>query len=308
MKKDRLTARRHTAHAHYLPGYSEGGPWKTCVFNVGTDETPPGFKEYPYPQDECLHPNPYFFTWEEGRALMDYHILIIEHGSGFLESQAAGRRMLRAGDAFIPFPGDWHRYRPGNKTGWTSWWIGLRGEYAQHLMSTFFSPERPVIPLHDCGKTISLFRQIGELLQGNPERHQGRVAALAARLIDDLQHCAKSLHETARQDRIGKAKLTLLSRSQEEVDLEVLARELGISYSSFRREFKRETGIPPRQYLLGIRINRAKALLTGTDRTAADISNAIGFSSPGYFGRYFKQITGMSPRRFRESTRAERGS
>jgi AraC-like DNA-binding protein len=217
--------------------------------------------------------------------------------------QPAVARFLRAGDAFILFPDEWHRYRPHLRGGWRSWWIGLRGEYALHLMSSLFSPVNPVIPFLRPERSIAHYREITALLEEDRERHQGHVTSLAVNLIDEVQQSAKSFSQTLRQDRIGKAKMSLLARSQEEVDLEELAHELGMSYSSFRREFKAETGLPPRHYLLAIRINRAKPLLKGTRRTAAEITKTVGFSSPAYFGRYFKQITGMSPRRFREFAR-----
>ncbi|MFA6174061.1 MAG: AraC family transcriptional regulator [Kiritimatiellales bacterium] len=294
---------RHTAHVRYLPGYAEGGPWKICAFNTGNDTVPPGFKEYPYPQDKRLHPDPYFYIWEQGRVLDDYHILIIEEGGGVLETKTAGTRTLRAGDAFILFPGEWHRYRPNSQTGWRSWWIGLRGAQVLHLMNSFFSPEQPVIPLRDPERTLDLYREIAERLNSDPEHHQGCIAALASALIDEFQCSGKSRQTTARQGRVGKAKLTLLARSQEEVDLEKLAAELGMSYSSFRREFKAEAGIPPRQYLLTIRINRAKALLSETNRTAVDIAATVGFSSPGYFSCYFQQATGLTPLEYRKKMR-----
>lgn len=250
-----------------------------------------------------MHPDPYFYIWEQGRVLDDYHILIIEKGGGVLETKTAGTRLLRAGEAFILFPGEWHRYRPNSQTGWKSWWVGLRGAQVLHLMNSFFSPEQPVILLRDPERAFDLYREITERLNSDPEHHQGGIAALASALIDELQCSGQSHQTTARQSRIGKAKLTLLARSQEEVDLEKLATELGMSYSSFRREFKAEAGLPPRQYLLAIRINRAKALLTETNRKAVDIAAAVGFSSPGYFSCYFQQSTGLTPLEYRAASR-----
>lgn len=297
---------RHIAHVRYLPGYAEGGPWKIGAFNVGNDAVPPRFKEYPYPQDKRLHPNPYFFAWEQGRVLDEYHILIIESGRGMLETKTAGTRPLRSGDAFILFPGEWHRYRPSRQTGWTSRWVGLRGEQVLHLMSSFFSPEKPVVSLRAPGRALDLLREMAERFKSDPERHQGRIASLATALIDEIQCSGETGRTTVRCNRINKAKMVLLARSQEEVDLEKLAGELGMSYSSFRREFKAETGLPPRRYLLTIRMNRAKALLTETDRKAVDIAAAVGFSSPGYFSCYFLQATGLTPLEYRNARR-ERG-
>lgn len=294
------TKTRHTTHVRYLPGYVEGGAWGIAVFNVGDDFTPASYQEYPCSCDKKLHPSPYFFTWDKGRTLDDYHILINIKGRGMIETRTSGCHPIRPGDAFILFPGEWHRYRPNKATGWHVWWVGLRGAHALHLMNAFFSPKYPVIPLDNPTRTVEACREILTMVNSDPESYAGRIATLATAIIDAVQCARKKFLATSLQDVMNKAKLTLLARSQEEVDLEKLAAELGMSYSSFRREFKAETGIPPRQYLLAIRINRAKALLAETDRKAVDIATAIGFSNPNYFSRYFQQIVGLSPLEYRK--------
>ncbi|MFA7369634.1 MAG: AraC family transcriptional regulator [Kiritimatiellales bacterium] len=303
MKRSRKNNPRHTVHARYLPGYVEGGAWGIAVFNTGDDFTPAGFEEYPYLKDKDMHPDHYFFTWEKGRVLDDYQILINMAGRGVIESKTGGCRPIRQGDAFILFPGEWHRYRPNKATGWHVWWIGLRGTHALHLMNTFFSPRHPVIPLENPKKVLEAYREISKLVNTDPERFAGRIAALATAIIDEVQSANQTLRTTALQDLMNKAKLTLLARSQEEVDLAELSADLGMSYSKFRRAFQQSTGLPPRQYLLAIRINRAKALLAETDRRIADIASAVGFSNQGYFARYFQQAAGLTPLAYRKKMR-----
>jgi transcriptional regulator GlxA family with amidase domain len=125
-------------------------------------------------------------------------------------------------------------------------------------------------------------------------------------LIDDLCRAARSGGPSPERDWLHSAKLALLARSGETVDLRGLAASSGIGYSSFRRRFKALTGFSPHQFLLAIRINRAKALLRETRRTAADIAAATGFASPAYFARYFKRAAGLSPLAWRERERAGR--
>jgi len=294
---------KHTVHARYLPGYVEGGAWGIAVFNTGDDFTPAGYEEYPYPKDKNMHPDSYFFTWEKGRVLDDYQILINMAGDGIIETRTGGCRPIRPGDAFVLFPGEWHRYRPNKATGWHVWWIGLRGAHALHLMNAFFSPEHPVAPLSNPEKVLEAYREISKLVNTDPDRFAGRIATLTTAVIDEVQSAQQKLRITALQDLMNKAKLTLLARSQEEVDLMELSAELGMSYSKFRRAFQQSTGLPPRQYLLAIRINRAKALLTETNRKVADIARAVGFSNQGYFARYFQQTVRLPPLEYRKKMR-----
>jgi len=294
---------RHTTHARYLPGYVEGGVWGLAVFNIGDEFTPANFKEYPYPKGKNIHPSPYFHTWEQGRVLDDYHILINLAGNGEFESKTGGCHPIHPGDAFILFPGEWHRYRPEKATGWHTWWMGLRGAHALHLMNAFFSPGHPVIPVGDLKNLIDTYREISKLVNADPERFAGRIAVLSTLIIDEVQSAQRISQTTDLQDLMNKAKLTLLARSQEEVDLEALSRELGMSYSKFRRTFQQSAGMPPRKYLLTIRINRAKALLAETNRKVADIAGAVGFSNQGYFARYFQQAAGTTPLEYRKKMR-----
>ena len=85
----------------------------------------------------------------------------------------------------------------------------------------------------------------------------------------------------------------------QEIDFKIIARNLGISYSKFRSDFKRQTGLPPMQYFLLLKIEKAKNLLLNTDIYSKQIAYDLGFESEHYFYRLFKQKTGMTPAQFR---------
>lgn len=55
------------------------------------------------------------------------------------------------------------------------------------------------------------------------------------------------------------------------------------------------------QFILKIRIDRAKELLDFTDKSIADIAESSGFQDQNYFARIFKKITGVSPSQYRNS-------
>ena len=75
-----------------------------------------------------------------------------------------------------------------------------------------------------------------------------------------------------------------------------------ISESQLRRNIHKETGLSPNEYLLTLRINKAKSELTYTDKSAKQIAAECGFSSPYYFSRCFTKYTGTSPSRYRKLT------
>ncbi len=91
------------------------------------------------------------------------------------------------------------------------------------------------------------------------------------------------------------------ARYFEALDVNDLAAAAGLSRAHFSREFRRAFGEPPHAYLLTRRLERAAALLRGTDRSVADICLSVGLQSIGSFTTSFTRTFGMSPTVYRAS-------
>lgn len=98
---------------------------------------------------------------------------------------------------------------------------------------------------------------------------------------------------------VEKARSLLEKEPQRPWKLRELARTVGLSESYLVDTFTRETGISPRQYLLRIRIERAKKLLRQSDISITELALESGFSSSQHFASTFKKIVGNSPRHYR---------
>ncbi|WP_418034493.1 helix-turn-helix transcriptional regulator [Mycobacterium sp. 134] len=84
-----------------------------------------------------------------------------------------------------------------------------------------------------------------------------------------------------------------------EIHLDALAQLTGMSVQGFILAFRRAFHTTPYRFLLDLRIDRARALLSGTSQRIAEIAVAVGFSSPGHFATAFKRRVGMSPSEYR---------
>nr|WP_150959186.1 AraC family transcriptional regulator [Aneurinibacillus sp. XH2] len=78
-----------------------------------------------------------------------------------------------------------------------------------------------------------------------------------------------------------------------------IAEELHLSRSQCSKIFTRVYGIPPRQYLSRLKLNKAKQLLVNSDMTIEEISSRLGFGSISHFSRQFRRWSGMPPTQFR---------
>jgi AraC-like DNA-binding protein len=91
------------------------------------------------------------------------------------------------------------------------------------------------------------------------------------------------------------------ARYFEPLGVDDLARAAGLSRAHFSREFRRAFGESPHQYLLTRRLERAAALLRGTDRSVAAICFDVGLQSVGSFTTSFTRTFGKSPTAYRAS-------
>ncbi|GHV44602.1 hypothetical protein FACS189492_1180 [Clostridia bacterium] len=74
-----------------------------------------------------------------------------------------------------------------------------------------------------------------------------------------------------------------------------VARQYYVNPSYIGRVFKKETGMSFSRFLSGIRVQKARELISTTDRTILDIALSVGFNSVTYFNKIFKEITGATP-------------
>ena len=82
------------------------------------------------------------------------------------------------------------------------------------------------------------------------------------------------------------------------INNQILAEHFGLHPNYISSEFKRCTGMPLHKYLLHIRIYKAIAFLEEGNLTVSQVAEMVGFEDNNYFARYFKKITGMSPKSF----------
>jgi len=281
--------------SRYLPTDQQAREWGWRLVDAGRQNVPP-HASYP----DTGHPQSYLFDNDGRRTLDEYQIVFITSGHGSFESASVPHTTIQPGTALLLFPGEWHRYRPDKKSGWTEYWLGFRGRESTRIMQSFFSQQAPIVSVGQADALIEHFHQILHWLQ-QPVAAKEQILASHIPLALALLRSSSLTDEVAHNsdgELVMQAKAEMLKHLTNRTDLEALARGLGISYSRFRFAFKKQTGYSPREYENMMKLNRARDLLLREQKSVSDTADALGYSSVYYFSRAFKKQFNQSPQQW----------
>lgn len=285
-------------YCKYLNLSSAEENWGLYLDTAGYSKVEPN-QSYPKNYE---HPSTHTFSWNKGRVLKGYQLLFISKGGGVFESEYAGSVEITEGTCLFLHSGVWHRYKPNPESGWEEYWIGFNGTFANELMGKgFFNVDLPFIKVGLNTELLQLFHKLIETVQSGAYGYQQIIAGITMQILGLIYSISlyKGQEKTPVAQLIEKAKFILQESLEKPVDLERMARELPMGYSTFRKEFKRMTGEPPNQFLLNLRLNRARQLLESTDMNINEIACQTGFDSVYYFSKLFKKKNGKSPKFYR---------
>lgn len=123
---------------------------------------------------------------------------------------------------------------------------------------------------------------------------QSRLKALLHRLFQGNA-------ETPDQRLVQEIRAYLDQNYAQEMTLQHIAERFFISRENVSRKFKQITGENLSDYLTGLRVDKAKALLQNTNLRLVQIAELVGYEDEKYFSRVFKKTAGVTPREYRNS-------
>lgn len=100
---------------------------------------------------------------------------------------------------------------------------------------------------------------------------------------------------------IQKAKTYIRENYRYKITLEDIAEYVGFSPNYFSRIFKEQVGINYVDYVIKVRVDAAKELLTQYNYKVYEVSEMVGYDNPHYFSRIFKKTTSQSPGEYKNS-------
>ncbi len=284
---------------NYLSANNRDYEWGIVVTTIGCQRIAP-HSQYPAPKE---HPSIYEFSTDKGRILHEYQIIYILEGGGQFESTHQKLVSVNSGDFILLFPGEWHNYHPNPETGWYEHWLGFSGSYADQLVKNgFLSVTNPIINVGHSTELKNLFSMAISYSLEQPSGYQQLLSGIVqfALGLCFVQSQRIRFKNAEIVDKINHAKQIMGERYNEEFSMESIAKIIGLNYTTFRIEFKKYTGLSPKSYIEGLRINHAKALLKDTDLSSKEIAYQVGYNTPYYFCLTFKKKTGMTPSEYRK--------
>lgn len=225
------------------------------------------------------------------RRLEGYAWVWISGGSGWLEVEGAPRTPIEEGQSFLLLPGQEHSYRSHPGTGWDEWFVLFSGPVfdlwvrqglLEHPVSKVLSPEPG---------WHSSFAALGS--DGSPLE---RVCALQG-LLAKAWNVASPADTT---DWIQQSSKALHTHRLKANPVQQTARDLGLSHQTFRKRFRKETGMAPGAYVRNLVMEEAAERILMEDIPIKELALELGFCDEFYFTRKFREAHGLPPASYRK--------
>lgn len=153
-------------------------------------------------------------------------------------------------------------------------------------------------------EAAAAFRALTEEKFGYEIRTRSALSSILLLLLEKegeaISRPAKSQAET---DRIRQMLSFIQMHYTQPIRVQQIADSAFISRRECMRVFRNIIGLSPIQYVIGLRVQKAKQLLLETDRPILDICVSCGFQNQSYFTKAFREKTGLSPLQCRKAGR-----
>ena len=207
--------------------------------------------------------------------------------------------VLTEGDGFLIDCKKEHTYRTIGRH-WYHSDLHFYGGESVFLYQTYFAENTPVF--HE--PTAGLYQNCLEIvLKYYTQSSRNREFLVSAQLTQLLTIVMQLQTAPAKKDSVPENIVYLQKYLEhhftQDISLDEMARFCGLSKYHMSRQFKKYTSFSPKEYILHLRISRAKMLLMSSDIPAYKIGLMIGMDSEANFIRLFKLHTGTTPGEYR---------
>lgn len=122
--------------------------------------------------------------------------------------------------------------------------------------------------------------------------------------MQEEQHQREPEAEAYERKVVSTVKRIIEQAYHREIELSELANQVYLTASYVSFLFRKETGMTITDYIMQLRVTKAKELLLRQlELKTYEVGQAVGYPDAAYFNRLFKKVVGMTPRMYREQTK-----
>ena len=208
---------------------------------------------------------------------------------------------VRPGDIFVAFP-DRMQYVSSSDPAWEYRWVGFTGSEAAALLHKMgFTESNPVLHISSSEEIGQHFLRIYSLRGSRLSDSMAMTGALYI-LFSELYKCLDCDHDI-QPDIMQRALDYIDGHWQKNLEITDICRAVNVSRSWLYRQFMKNVGESPIQYVMHERLNHSCYYLRNSGLTVSEIAAACGFADPLYYSRMFKKQFGIPPTGYRNHGR-----
>ncbi|MBS0633458.1 MAG: helix-turn-helix transcriptional regulator [Verrucomicrobia bacterium] len=237
------------------------------------------------------------------RVLGSYSLIYMVNVDGYYCDGNGLKADLRTGDLVVIFPELAHAYGPKGGQPWDQIYFVFNGPQFDFLRGKgLLNPKRPILHLEPVDYWS---RRLEEIVAGEARHTEAGAMRAMGRflhLLCDLEAADAEARLRPERDRWLEESQRLLSDPGEHgwPDAQQVARQVGLNYDNFRKQFALRAGVSPGQFQKRKRIDRACAAIYQGSHGFKELAAELEFCDEFHFSKAFKQITGLTPSEFRK--------
>jgi YesN/AraC family two-component response regulator len=216
-------------------------------------------------------------------------------GSGDFETTATDFSVKRGDILYIPKSKEYKQKTDGESI------------IAIHFINYSYNNKNDfeILSIDELEKVEEFFKEIYNHWKEKKSGYKYKCAAIFYELIYHLHNQEKNqgLNLSNHGESISKAVDYIHSHFRSEnIDIHKLSKMCYMSDAYFRKIFKQNFDLSPKQYIINLRLELATQLLQSQFYSISEITSKAGFSDSKYFSKIFKKHFGMSPREFQKNS------
>jgi AraC-like DNA-binding protein len=233
------------------------------------------------------------------RRYPSYALVCLLAGRGYYRDSNGVVKDVVPGDLIWVSPFVAHDYGPSQEHFWNEFFVVFDGPIFDLWESKkMLAVIPPVQHLEASQLWVERLRKICQTSTRAPNGSVTAIIELEAVLSDLVALQTGNAEPDERW--LNAAAHVLEQYSQPAENLSDIANQLGVSYETFRKKFRRRFGLSPQQYRARALIQKAIVLLNQENLSVKEAASKLGFCDEFYFSRAFRKVTGRSPSSFRK--------